>query len=261
MNGHRGIYTALLLCTYRAASFNRVRSVPLEGATVTEEVAPRLGYPEGAMRSPQAAQAYLRQRSPLRSVVSYPDRGPWGDRTFPGNCSGYLLIDLCATFKPRTVLDPMEGSRTSREVCADLEIAYTGFDLRTGTDSLRDEIGTGYDLIFWHPPYYDMKRYSDDPHDMSRAASPGGFLALLRAGYNRFFGALNPGGRLAVLIGDLRRQGNYLPLTADVARLDRTHIESIIIKLQHNMSSNTTRYRGAFVPIVHETVTIFRRSW
>ena len=211
------------------------------------------------MRDQKALAEYLRRRSPLTSVVSYPDRGPWGDNRYPGNSSGYLLIDLCATYAPRTVLDPMEGGGTSRDVCADMGIAYQGFDLHSGVDSLHDEIGGGYDLIFWHPPYHDMKVYSDDPRDLSRAGSLAAFGALLRAGYWRFFECLAPGGRLAILIGDLRRHGRYEPLTADVARLDRNHLTGIIVKAQHNVSSNRTQYGGAFVPILHETLTIFRR--
>ena len=157
------------------------------------------------------------------------------------------------------MLDPMEGGGTSREVCADMDIPYTGFDLRNGVDSLHDDVGSGYDLIFWHPPYHDMKVYTDDPRDLSRSGSVAAFLALLRAGYRRFFDLLAPGGRLAILIGDLRRRGRYEPLTADVARLDRAHLESIIVKIQHNVSSNKTQYGGTFVPILHETLTIFRR--
>jgi len=211
------------------------------------------------MRDPKALAEYLRRRSPLTSIVSYPNRGPWGDNRYPGNSSGYLLIDLCATYAPQTVLDPMEGGGTSRDVCADMRIAYQGYDLHSGVDSLHDQIGDGYDLIFWHPPYHDMKIYSDDPRDLSRAGSLAAFGALLRAGYWRFFDLLTPGGRLAILIGDLRRQGRYEPLTSDVARLDRNHIEGIIVKAQHNVSSNRTQYGGTFVPILHETLTIFRR--
>jgi hypothetical protein len=94
---------------------------------------------------------------------------------------------------------------------------------------------------------------------MSRSGSVTAFLALLRAGYWRFLDLLAPGGRLAVLIGDLRRHGRYEPLTAEVARLDRTRLESIVVKVQHNVSSNKTQYGGSFVPILHETLTIFRR--
>jgi hypothetical protein len=211
------------------------------------------------MRDSEALAAYLRRRGALTSVVSYPDRGPWGDNQYPGNCSGYMLIDLCATYQPLRVLDPMEGGGTSREVCADMGLEYAGFDLHSGTDSLRDDIGAGYDLIFWHPPYHDMKIYSADPRDMSRSGSLAMFQAMLRGGYQRFFGLLAPGGRLAILMGDLRRQGRYEPLTVDVARLDRASLEGIIVKVQHNVSSNRTRYSGKFVPILHETLTVFRK--
>src|SRR5436309_2590034 len=88
---------------------------------------------EPTMRDQQALTEYLRRRPPLTSVVSYPSRGPWGDNRYPGNCSGYLLIDLCATYRPRRVLDPMEGGGTSRDVCADMDILYAGFDLCDGT--------------------------------------------------------------------------------------------------------------------------------
>jgi hypothetical protein len=212
------------------------------------------------MRDPQALAHYLRQRRPLTSIVAYPNRGPWGDNRYPGNCSGYLLIDLCATYRPQHVLDPMEGGGTSRDVCADMGIAYTGYDLHSGTDSLRDEIGSGYDLIFWHPPYHDMKKYSDDPRDLSHAGSLIMFQQMLRLGYARFFECLAPGGRLAILMADLRRSGRYEPLTVDVARLDRPNLESIIVKVQHNTSSAQTQYAGSFVAILHETLTIFRRS-
>jgi hypothetical protein len=211
------------------------------------------------MQDPKALAEYLRRRTPLTSVVSYPERGPWGDNRYPGNCSGYMLIDLLATFQPHSVLDPMEGGGTTREVCADMAIDYAGFDLRSGTDSLRDDIGAGYDLIFWHPPYHDMKIYSDDPRDLSRAGSLAAFEVLLREGFWRFFELLAPGGRLAILIGDMRRRGRYEPLTTDVARLNRQRIEAIIVKAQHNVSSNKTRYGGAFVPILHETLTLFRK--
>ena len=40
------------------------------------------------MRDQKALADYLRRRVPLTSVVSYPDRGPWGDNRYPGNCSG-----------------------------------------------------------------------------------------------------------------------------------------------------------------------------
>jgi hypothetical protein len=54
----------------------------------------------------------------LCSVVSYPDRGPWGDSRYRGNCSGHLVKDLILRFNCRSVFDPTEGSGTVRDVVA-----------------------------------------------------------------------------------------------------------------------------------------------
>jgi len=54
----------------------------------------------------------------LCSVVSYPDRGPWGDSRYRGNCSGYLVKDLILRFGCKSVFDPAEGSGTVRDVVA-----------------------------------------------------------------------------------------------------------------------------------------------
>lgn len=52
----------------------------------------------------------------LSSVVSYPDRGPWGDSAYRGNCSGHLVKDLILRFKCQSVFDPSEGGGTVRDV-------------------------------------------------------------------------------------------------------------------------------------------------
>ena len=34
----------------------------------------------------------------MQSVVSYPDRGPWGNNKYRGNMSGYLVKDIIEQF-------------------------------------------------------------------------------------------------------------------------------------------------------------------
>src|ERR1039457_4798778 len=46
------------------------------------------------------------------SVVSYPDRGPWGSATYRGNCSGYLIRDLLRHFQPASFLEIFAGGGT-----------------------------------------------------------------------------------------------------------------------------------------------------
>src|SRR5688500_2673307 len=69
-----------------------------------------------------------RTKSPvpwLTSLHARPGRGPYGDATYRGNCSGLLIEDLLRFFRPRTVLDPMTGGGTCRDVCSSLGIPCT----------------------------------------------------------------------------------------------------------------------------------------
>jgi hypothetical protein len=74
------------------------------------------------------------------NIVSYPDRGAWGDSKYRGNTSGWLIRDLIEFFRPRSVLDPMEGSGTTRDVCRELGVEYDGFDLKGGFDALTSQL-------------------------------------------------------------------------------------------------------------------------
>src|SRR3954447_2215477 len=75
----------------------------------------------------------------LTSIHATPGRGEYGDPHYRGNCSGLLIRDLLSYYKPKRVLDPMEGGGTCRDVCRELGIAYEGRDLRTGFDATRSE--------------------------------------------------------------------------------------------------------------------------
>jgi hypothetical protein len=62
----------------------------------------------------------------MKSIVSYPERGPWGNARYRGNCSGHLIADLVREFKPRRFVDPMLGGGTSQDVCQDLGVPFWG---------------------------------------------------------------------------------------------------------------------------------------
>ena len=93
----------------------------------------------------------------LKSVVSYPDRGPWGNASWKGNFSGWLVRDLLQFFKPTFFVDFMEGSGTSGQVAASMGIKYRGFDLHSGFNAVRDSLsdrlgGDRPDYLIAHPP-------------------------------------------------------------------------------------------------------------
>ncbi len=55
--------------------------------------------------------------------------------------------------------------------------------------------------------------------------------------------ALKKGGRMAVLISDVRRKGRYYPLNKELLNLPFGQLRSIIIKVQHNCNSDRKRLR------------------
>jgi hypothetical protein len=124
------------------------------------------------LETPNIAQRCVQNRK--NSPISYPQRGPYGNNKFPGNTSGYLIRDLIRFYKAKSVLDPMEGSGTARDVCRELGVQYDGSDLSSGFDALTGSLPPKqYDLIFLHPPYWRMVRYSEDPRwEIHRPASP-----------------------------------------------------------------------------------------
>lgn len=99
------------------------------------------------------------------SILSYPDRGPWGKSSWRGNCSGRILVDLFKQYQPKFFVDPMVGSGTSVEVAKEMGIDAVGLDLHSGFNILRQSIlqavgGREADLVWSHPAYHNMVVYS-----------------------------------------------------------------------------------------------------
>ena len=46
------------------------------------------------------------------SILSFPDRGPWGDSKWRGNASGHVYKSIFEQLKPQVFIDPMVGSGT-----------------------------------------------------------------------------------------------------------------------------------------------------
>lgn len=207
----------------------------------------------------------------LKSIVSYKDRGLYGDAKWRGNCSGRLIKDLLLFFKPNYFCDPAEGSGTSRDVAKELGICYVGLDLYKGfnilKDSLLERIKDPADYIFFHPPYWDIITYSGNvwgtephPDDLSRAKSYEEFIEKLQIALYNIYDALTTGGHYSVLVGDIRKLGDFWSIQADVVKMAPGKIESIIIKEQHNCFSEKIFYSGKFIPIVHEYCINLRKD-
>ena len=209
------------------------------------------------------------------SMLSFPNRGPYGNPAYPGNTSGEVILRLIRHYMPKLYCDPTEGGGTSADCVAELrregvKIDYVGLDLHSGFDLLSDpllaRLPRHADFVFFHPPYHSMITFSshvwgDSPHpsDLSRCASYEEYLAKMFIAMRNIHEAVRRGGRYCVQIGDMRRAGVYYAIQADLLKLAPGKLDSIIIKEQHNCTSSRRRYPGRIVSIAHEYLLIFER--
>lgn len=206
------------------------------------------------------------------SILSFPDRGPWGDSKWRGNCSGYLYKDLFARLKPSEFVDPMCGSGTSIEVAKEMGIFAIGLDLHSGFNILRDSIvervGLQADLVVSHPPYGSQIVYSGsvwgDPHpdDLSRCVDDADFHEKLQIALLNQREATKDGRIYGTLIGDYRKNGRYTSYQAEaIARMPSEELLAVIIKAQHNVQSNSKRYPNMVMPrIMHEYLLLWKKK-
>lgn len=203
------------------------------------------------------------------SVVSYKKRGMFGDNAYRGNTTGLLIMDLIKEFRLEgieinKVLDPMEGSGTTRDVCEYMHIDYTGLDLKDGFNLMTDELpDKTYDMVFIHPPYWNMIVYSDDENDLSNCRTYEKFIENLSHCLMRCFMKLKKGGVLVLLIGDMRKKGKYYFMASDIeqefGKKWNIDLRNIIIKIQHNTTSAGYFYGNKFIRINHEFVLVWRK--
>jgi len=189
-------------------------------------------------------------------IDMYRNKKKYGDEPAPGRAGmqrGTSVFDpvLCEvayrwfTGEGSRVLDPFAGGSVRGIVAEALGRHYTGFELReeqvnannaqvllmnrkpvwklgdcrTLLPNLTPET---FDFVFSCPPYYDLEKYSDDPADLSNAATYEQFLegyAEVIAGALR---ALKPDRFACFVISDLRdKKGNYYGFTGDTIKLFR----------------------------------------
>ena len=210
----------------------------------------------------------------MNSIVSYPDRGPYGKNTYRGNCSGLLIKDLIAQYRLKGLSDWMVGSGTTEDVVREAGIRGDFSDLNRGFDMMSMDIPERAENIFWHPPYHNMVvysgcQYSDhdvelrfgfDPKegDLSRCASWDDFVKRMNYCMVKQFTSLEKGGRMFTLVGDMKRSGRLYSMILDLIKPGT--VENVIIKAQHNCWSDRQTYGGSFVPIVHEYLLVTRKD-
>lgn len=224
-------------------------------------------HSEGAyVRLPRAP----RTASPapwLTSIHAAEGRGPYGDPGYRGNCSGLLIRDLLLYFRPKRVFDPMSGGGTCRDVCKELDITCVSSDLHRGFDATDADcfLDLGeFDLVWLHPPYWNMVKYGDSPQCLSNAPTLGAFVDSLRLVFRNMANVLAPNGRLCVLMGDGKHEGDYLGLpfrtfaAAEAEGLKQAAPE--IVRFGHGATSSTRSYSFSFIPRLHDVCLVFKHG-
>lgn len=239
------------------------------------------------------------------SIVSYGENGRdkrYGSNKYRGNTDGNIVKDFlsyceCKMGKIETCSDYMVGSGTTADVCKELGISGTYWDLSMGKNLLDPEleIPDRPQTIFWHPPYSAhigipyagaewgatkewtiqngknkcvvhenledyVKKYGFDPkkYDLGRMDWDE-FIKALNYCMMKMFSALETGGRIGVLMGDIRRQGKYYSMLLDIAKPGE--VESIVIKKQNNEMSKGSVYSNQnFIPISQEYFLILKKA-
>jgi hypothetical protein len=216
----------------------------------------------------------IQQNKPLKSIVSYPERGNGGNNKYRGNCSPELIKNLISHFNLREINDYMCGSGTTRDAANDMGIKSNVYDLHSGFDLLNHDIPERSAFTFWHPPYFNIIQYSDimysaaevqkkygyDPRqsDLSRIPTWEEFVKALNYCMMKQFCALEKGGHMAVLVGDIKKKGRLYSMICELEKPGT--LENIIIKAQYNCFSENTQYSGKFIPIIHEYLLLIRKD-
>lgn len=206
------------------------------------------------------------------SILSFPERGKWGNARWRGNMSGHVYKALFEFFKPQTFVDPMMGSGTSIEVAKEMGIDALGLDLHQGFDATRMSIleaaGRESSMVLSHPPYAWMISYSGNqwgdepaPGDLSHIRDYDEFIDAMQAVMLNQRDATSRNGIYGTIVGDLRHEGNYYSIQADLLnRLPRNELRSVIIKAQWNTSSEGKAYGRMKYPwVTHEYILLWEK--
>jgi hypothetical protein len=203
----------------------------------------------------------------LTSLYHFDSTEEYGNRKYPGNCGGNLIKDLLRFFDAKAVFDPMTGSGTCKDVCNELGVYCWSSDLHEQLDACdaSNFPRERFDFCWIHPPYWRLMLYSRDSRDLSRAPTLEYFLQRYRLLIDNCAGALVPGGKLAILMGDYPdREAGFVPLTFHTKRLAldiglRQHCTDII-RFSHGASSSRKTYHTSFIPTLHDVCMVFEKA-
>jgi len=202
-----------------------------------------------------------------------------GDPYFYGNAPTQVVEQciLRLTEEKDTVLDVMAGSGTTIDVCKALKRKCIAYDLNPKrkdiiqNDSRKLPLeNQSVDLVFIHPPYWNMVKYSQDTKDLSKADLNNFYDAMDRV-ISEAYRVVKNQKYVAILIGDMVRNGKFVPLTRKIANIaESCGLKDCgqAIKLTENSVSQIRRGKTIYAEVVktknlkvnHDHVLFWRKN-
>lgn len=215
---------------------------------------------------------------PRQMMRRYTRKGDWVLDPFAG--SGTTLIEgqrlgrntIGIELQPRMVEYAnrlIASEPNSHDVTTDV---VNGDSAITDLRSILHDHGTEtVQLVIMHPPYLDIIRFSDDPRDLSNAASVEAFLEMMGRVVENVAPVLDRGRYLALVIGDKYAKGDWIPLgflTMNEVVKRGFSLKSIVVKNFEDTTGKRNqkelwRYRalvGGFYIFKHEYIFLFRKD-
>ncbi len=269
--------------------------------TITKELGlnvSSLNLPKKKIKSLQPKNFQLENKT----VWSFKSRGNWATHNgnYRGNWSPYIPRNIILRYSKEndTVLDYFCGSGTTAVECKLLNRNFIGIDINPkaielaknnldfdsadlfNTDNknkIQLKVGdarnlsfidnNSIDLICAHPPYADIINYTDNnPSDLSHYPVEN-FLDEIEKVANESYRVLKDNHYCVILIGDMRKNKNVIPLGFwTIQRFLKAgfKIKELIIKRQHNCKTSGFWYKNSikynFLLLAHEYLVVFKKT-
>lgn len=165
-------------------------------------------------------------------------RGSGGSSKYPGNFIPEIPRNLALRFTDDNdlIVDLFAGSETTADVCAEINRRYEGCDLRPYSnrtaqgDARTWKPSERAKLVIMHPPYANIIDYNEklSPNPQDLSLEPEEFLDEFSFVVNNACEMAQPGGYVALIIGDLYKNGAYYPLAFKAMELIRLHPDMVL---------------------------------
>lgn len=227
------------------------------------------------------------------TLWSFPDRGSYATHSgsYRGNWSPYVPrnLILCYSSLGDWVLDQFMGSGTTLIEAKLLNRNAVGIDINPRSVSLSEtslqfqcktnskifvQKGNATNLYFMkdsyidfictHPPYANIIKYSKDIEGDVSLLEVEEFLKEMKKVAKESYRVLKQGKFCAIMMGDMRKHGNVIPLGFRVMEcfLQAGFMnKEIIIKKQHNCYSTNywEKKNNDFLLLAHEYIFVFQK--